>query len=113
MNSASESVMLYRFGEGLDPDVLGEAAEALQTCDLFMTIGTSSVVYPAAGFAAQVHLLLDCCLGLLLAAHPFRLHRIWSSKNRGNKERKRKGKRTKAMPLSTADYSQCSPTCKH
>lgn len=42
------------FGEGLDPDVLGEAAEALQTCDLFMTIGTSSVVYPAAGFAAQV-----------------------------------------------------------
>ncbi len=50
--------MLYRFGEGLDPDVLGKAAEALQTCDLFMTIGTSSVVYPAAGFAAQVDLLL-------------------------------------------------------
>lgn len=49
--------MLYRFGEGLDPDVLEEAAQALQTCDLFMTIGTSSVVYPAAGFAAQVGLL--------------------------------------------------------
>lgn len=54
----SEVSMLYRFGEGLDPDVLGKAAEALQTCDLFMTIGTSSVVYPAAGFAAQVDLLL-------------------------------------------------------
>ena len=63
MNSASENSRLCRFGEGLDPDVLGEAAEALQTCDLFMTIGTSSVVYPAAGFAAQVNLLLtfvDC-----------------------------------------------------
>jgi NAD-dependent SIR2 family protein deacetylase len=58
MNSASENFMLHRFGEGLDADVLGEAAEALQTCDLFMTIGTSSVVYPAAGFAAQVNLLL-------------------------------------------------------
>ena len=58
MNSASENFTPYRFGEGLDPDVLAEAAEALQTCDLFMTIGTSSVVYPAAGFAAQVNLLL-------------------------------------------------------
>ncbi len=42
MTSAAETSMLYRFGEGLDPDVLGEAAKALQTCDLFMTIGTSS-----------------------------------------------------------------------
>ncbi len=58
MSSAAETSMLYRFGEGLDPDVLGEAAKALQTCDLFMTIGTSSVVYPAAGFAAQVSPLL-------------------------------------------------------
>ncbi|DBA84941.1 TPA: NAD-dependent protein deacylase sirtuin-5, mitochondrial [Trebouxia sp. C0005] len=54
VNSASENFTPYRFGEGLDPDVLAEAAEALQTCDLFMTIGTSSVVYPAAGFAAQI-----------------------------------------------------------
>ena len=61
MTSAAETSMLYRFGEGLDPDVLGKAVEALQTCHLFMTIGTSSVVYPAAGFAAQVNLLLDCC----------------------------------------------------
>ena len=39
----------------MDGEVLGRAADALETCDLFMTIGTSSIVYPAAGFAAQVN----------------------------------------------------------
>lgn len=43
-----------RFGEGLDSEVMSSAYEALESCDLFMTIGTSSVVYPAAGFAQQV-----------------------------------------------------------
>lgn len=38
----------------MDAEVLSTTQEALETCDLFMTIGTSSVVYPAAGFAAQV-----------------------------------------------------------
>ena len=46
-----------RFGEGLDGDVLSSAHSALESCDLFVTVGTSSVVYPAAGFAARVH----CC----------------------------------------------------
>ncbi|DBA94467.1 TPA: hypothetical protein ACH3X1_002061 [Trebouxia sp. C0004] len=41
MDSAAGNFMLYRFGEDLDPDVLGKAAKALQTCDLFMTVGTS------------------------------------------------------------------------
>ena len=45
---------MCRFGENLDGEVVSSAEEALETCDLFMTIGTSSVVYPAAGFAAQV-----------------------------------------------------------
>ena len=35
------------FGEGIDRDVLQRSAEAL-ACDIFLTIGTSSVVYPAA-----------------------------------------------------------------
>ncbi|KAL3161090.1 NAD-dependent protein deacylase sirtuin-5, mitochondrial [Trebouxia sp. C0009 RCD-2024] len=42
------------FGEGLDEEVLASAHSALVSCDLFITIGTSSVVYPAAGFAAKV-----------------------------------------------------------
>lgn len=35
------------FGEGIDRDVLQRSAQALD-CDIFFTIGTSSVVYPAA-----------------------------------------------------------------
>lgn len=40
------------FGETLDTDVIGRAMSALE-CDVFMTIGTSAVVYPAAGFIEQ------------------------------------------------------------
>jgi NAD-dependent deacetylase len=36
------------FGELLPENVLREAIHAAQTCDLFMTVGTSAVVYPAA-----------------------------------------------------------------
>jgi len=38
------------FGEMLPPAALAAADEALDTCDLFMSIGTSSVVYPAAAY---------------------------------------------------------------
>jgi NAD-dependent deacetylase len=40
------------FGETLDTDVVMQAMGATQ-CDVFMTIGTSAVVYPAAGFLEQ------------------------------------------------------------
>ena len=40
------------FGESLDPDVLRRAIEAC-ACDLFLTIGTSAVVYPAAGLVHE------------------------------------------------------------
>jgi NAD-dependent deacetylase len=36
------------FGEGIDPEVLERSARAVQ-CDLFLAVGTSAVVYPAAG----------------------------------------------------------------
>ncbi|HSL20499.1 MAG TPA: NAD-dependent deacylase [Vicinamibacterales bacterium] len=36
------------FGEPIDPGVFARCAKAL-TCDLFFVVGTSSVVYPAAG----------------------------------------------------------------
>jgi NAD-dependent deacetylase len=39
------------FGEALDPNDLGAAAAALQDCDLFMVVGTSAQVQPAASFA--------------------------------------------------------------
>ena len=37
------------FGEPLDPRLLEEAWKAATDCDVFFSIGTSSVVYPAAG----------------------------------------------------------------
>jgi NAD-dependent deacetylase len=36
------------FGESLDPGVL-QAADRATACDVFLTVGTSAVVYPAAG----------------------------------------------------------------
>jgi NAD-dependent deacetylase len=40
------------FGESLDPDVLEYAMHAASNADLCLVIGTSAVVYPAAGLAA-------------------------------------------------------------
>ena len=40
------------FGETLDPSVVSQASHAAR-CDIFITIGTSAVVYPAAGFVEQ------------------------------------------------------------
>jgi len=37
------------FGEGLDPEILDAAAKETAQCDVFIVIGTSAVVYPAAG----------------------------------------------------------------
>jgi NAD-dependent deacetylase len=39
------------FGEMLDPAVLGEAQRLAETADVCLVIGTSGVVYPAAGLA--------------------------------------------------------------
>ncbi len=42
------------FNEGLDERVLGRAYKQLEACDLLLVVGTSSVVYPAAGFVPIV-----------------------------------------------------------
>lgn len=42
------------FGEGLDPAVLAKTDRELDSCDLCLVVGTSSVVYPAAMFAPSV-----------------------------------------------------------
>ncbi len=40
------------FGDVLDASVMNRAAEVISSCDLFVGIGTSGVVWPAAGFPA-------------------------------------------------------------
>jgi len=38
------------FGDALNQEIVNRAVEAIRSCDLFVSIGTSGVVYPAAGF---------------------------------------------------------------
>ncbi|KAK2577221.1 hypothetical protein KPH14_003368 [Odynerus spinipes] len=42
------------FGENLNESVLNKAYEIVETCDICLVIGTSSIVYPAAMFAPKV-----------------------------------------------------------
>jgi len=42
------------FGESLSKTVLGETEDIIHQCDLCFVIGTSSQVYPAAGFSGMV-----------------------------------------------------------
>jgi NAD-dependent deacetylase len=42
------------FGEGIDPEVMSRSAAALD-CDVFMTVGTSALIYPAAGLVGEAH----------------------------------------------------------
>jgi len=43
------------FGESLPADALAAAEEAVQRCDLMLVVGTSGVVYPAAGLVLSAH----------------------------------------------------------
>lgn len=38
------------FGDALDPDVIRRSVDAIALCDLFISIGTSGMVWPAAGY---------------------------------------------------------------
>ena len=39
------------FGEGIDPEIMRASSRAAMSCDLFLVIGTSGLVHPAAGMA--------------------------------------------------------------
>ncbi|MEQ8850630.1 MAG: NAD-dependent deacylase [Phycisphaerales bacterium] len=43
------------FGESLPTGAIDRAAEAAASCDVFLTVGTSAVVYPAAGLIHVAH----------------------------------------------------------
>lgn len=50
------------FGESLPPKALRTAHDAVSACDCFLSIGTSSVVYPAAGFVQIAASLGAACI---------------------------------------------------
>jgi NAD-dependent protein deacetylase/lipoamidase len=59
------------FGENLDPDVLRRAYRAAADCDLFLSVGTSSTVYPAAGLIEQAAVGDACVIEINPEPTPF------------------------------------------
>jgi NAD-dependent deacetylase len=57
------------FGEGIDPLVM-EASAAALNCDVFMAVGTSALVYPAAGLASEAHRRGACTVEINLEPTP-------------------------------------------
>lgn len=70
------------FGEQLPPDAFVAAEQAVAFCDYFMTIGTSSEVYPAAGLIEQAISAGKKVLEVNPSPTPFSGHVTWSV--RGN-----------------------------
>jgi NAD-dependent deacetylase len=50
------------FGEALPPDAWEAAEEAVRDADVLLVVGTSAVVYPAAGLATLAHHLGHCVI---------------------------------------------------
>lgn len=59
------------FGESLPEDTLAEACEAASSCDLFLSVGTSSTVYPAAGLIELAHRAGACLIEVNPEPTPF------------------------------------------
>ncbi len=50
------------FGDRLDQETMRHALETIKQCDLFLSIGTSGVVWPAAGFPQYAKENGACCI---------------------------------------------------
>jgi NAD-dependent deacetylase len=59
------------FGEPLDPAVLGRAHREAARCDLFLSVGTSSTVYPAAGLIELAYRAGACVIEVNPEPTPF------------------------------------------
>jgi NAD-dependent deacetylase len=59
------------FGESLDEEVLSRACEAASLSDLFVSVGTSSTVYPAAGLIEIAHRAGACFVEVNPEPTPF------------------------------------------
>jgi NAD-dependent deacetylase len=81
------------FGEALPEDALAEARQAVTACDFFLTIGTSSMVYPAAGLIEQALNDGKEVLEVNPSTTPFSEHATWSLR----------GKSGEVLPLVVAE----------
>jgi NAD-dependent deacetylase len=81
------------FGEDLPEDALAESRRAVDACEFFMTIGTSSMVYPAAGLIEQAVHEGKEVLEVNPSITPFSGHVTWSIR----------GKSGEVLPLIVAE----------
>ncbi|MCF6282320.1 MAG: NAD-dependent deacylase [Candidatus Polarisedimenticolaceae bacterium] len=56
------------FGDGLNPSVVAQTDQLIAEADLFISIGTSGVVYPAAGYPRLAHSSGAHCISINLQA---------------------------------------------
>lgn len=59
------------FGEALPEDVFSRAAQEASCCDVFLSVGTSSTVYPAAGLIEVAHRAGACLIEVNPEPTPF------------------------------------------
>ena len=59
------------FGEPLPEETFAEACEAAAACDLFLSVGTSATVYPAAGLIELAHRAGACLIEVNPEPTPF------------------------------------------
>jgi NAD-dependent deacetylase len=59
------------FGESLPEETFEQACEAAASCDLFLSVGTSATVYPAAGLIELAHRSGACLIEVNPEATPF------------------------------------------
>jgi NAD-dependent deacetylase len=59
------------FGEALPEETFAQASEAAAACDLFLSVGTSATVYPAAGLIELAHRSGACLIEVNPEPTPF------------------------------------------
>jgi NAD-dependent deacetylase len=85
------------FGEVLPEDAFATAQQAVAQCDYFISVGTSSVVYPAAGLIEQAVSAGAKTLEVNPQPTPFSEHATWSIR----------GKSGKILPKLIGDAVDC------
>jgi NAD-dependent deacetylase len=85
------------FGENLPMDLLARASEEASACDLFLSVGTSATVYPAAGLIELAHRAGACLMEVNPEPTPFS----------GLMDLRLEGPAGEALPLLTEAIERC------
>ena len=70
------------FGEVLPEEAVRKADEVVSECDVFMSVGTSGVVYPAAGYVSEARMRGAKTVEINLEETPLSAEVDWSVRGR-------------------------------